>query len=314
MGALGARMVTEMQIVLRPARPEDRARVIEVEAGATPNLQYLPRVFDVFASDPQGEFGVAEVDGTVVACGKFTVVPDGSAWLEALRVMPAYQGLGIGKRFYERFFELARIKGITTMRMYTGLRNVVSKGLAERFGFRLAATYRGVYLPVAGAPVPPWAAPEAAGFRPAPAASRAMPTANSFRLVRDKQRAEDLLMSLKEEWGGFLVMNRTFYEVTPALSAWLTVRDAIYENPATGGFVTLDARLMPEQALHIGVFNGPVEEWLPVAAGKAAAQGAARLQCMFPPTARDVQVALQAQGFMLEPSDCIVMEVRVHSA
>jgi GNAT superfamily N-acetyltransferase len=297
-------MVIEMQIVLRPARPEDRARVIEVEAGATLNLQYLPKVFDMFASDPQGEFGVVEVDGTVVACGKLTVVPDGSAWLEALRVMPAYQGLGIGKRFYERFFELARLKGVTTMRMYTGLRNVVSKGLAERFGFHLAATYRGAYLPVAGAPGPQQTAP-------ATTVSRTMPTAAGFRQVRDAGRATDLLMSLKERWAGFLVMNRTFYEVTPALSAWLAGRGAVYENPATGSFVTLDARFMPEQSLHIGVFNGPVEEWLPLAVEKAAAQGAARLQCMFPPTAEDVQAALQAQRFMLEPSDCIVMEVRI---
>ena len=74
---------------------------------------------------------------------KLTVLPDGSAWLEALRVAPFAQGKGVGKQFYQHFFTVARERGIPSMRMYTGVRNAVSKGLAERFGFRLAATYRG---------------------------------------------------------------------------------------------------------------------------------------------------------------------------
>jgi len=185
--------------------------------------------------------------------------------------------------------------------------------LAERFGFHIAATYRGAYLPVTGVPGPQWtaAAPGPQQTAPATTVSRTVPAAAGFQQVKDAGRAAALLMSLKQKWDGFLVMNRTFYEVTPALGAWLAGRGAVYENPATSSFVTLDARFMPEQALHIGVFNGTVEEWLPLAVEKAAAQRAARLQCMFPPTAQDVQAALQAQGFMLEPSDCIVMEVRI---
>ncbi len=113
-------------IELRRARLEDREKAIWVESKSTPNLSYVPDVFEMFVSDDVGEFSVAEVDGEVVGCGKFTVVPDGSAWLETLRVIPERQGIGVGKRFYERWLEAARRLGVPTMRMYTGVGNVVS--------------------------------------------------------------------------------------------------------------------------------------------------------------------------------------------
>ncbi len=96
-----------MQITLRQATPEDRAAVELVASQATRGLRYLPSVFTEFVTDRFGEFSVAEVEGQVVGCGKFTLLPDGSAWLEALRVMPQYQGQGVGKAFYRRFFEIA---------------------------------------------------------------------------------------------------------------------------------------------------------------------------------------------------------------
>ena len=49
-----------MEIVLRRARPEDREKVIEVESKSTPNLSYVQNVFDMFVSDKNGEFSVAE--------------------------------------------------------------------------------------------------------------------------------------------------------------------------------------------------------------------------------------------------------------
>ncbi len=178
-----------------------------------PGLQYLPRVFDAFVADETGELCVAEIDGAIVGCGKFTLVPDGSAWLETLRVIPAYQGLGVGKRLYERFFELAERTGSPTLRMYTGLSNVVSKGLAERFGFRLAGTYRGAW--------------QACGPAAAPL------TLPAFHQITDPDTATALLMPFHDKWAGFLVMNRTFYALTPALCADLAQKGMVYAEPST---------------------------------------------------------------------------------
>lgn len=175
-------------MILRPVTEADKPALLVVESKSTPNLSYLPAVYGMFLADaPRGEFMLVEEDGAVLGCAKYTLLPDGSAWLETLRVVPEAQGRGLGKRMYERFFELAREQGVPTMRMYTGVDNVVSKGLAGHFGFTLEETFHGFSRPVG--PV-----------RKAPA----------FQAVSDPVQVTDLLMPLRPAWGDFLVMNRTF--------------------------------------------------------------------------------------------------------
>lgn len=277
-------------IVIRRATPADRAAVIAVERKSTPTLQYLPQVFDQFVAEPTGEFMVATIDDEVVACGKFTPLPNGSAWLETLRVIPERQGLGIGKRFYERFFELAAAQGITTMRMYTGTRNAVSKGLAERFGFQPAATFRGMWLacePAAPTPTPP-----------------------AFAQVTDPTLATQLVMPHAATWHGFLVMNRTFYQITPALCADLATKGHIYATADQANVLVLGARFMPEQALHVGLFGGDAAACLAFAQQVGSQQGTGQLSCLLVAVATPLQAQLQEHGFRLEASEFIVMESR----
>lgn len=284
--------MTEATITVRRARRDDLDAINRVEAGSTPSLRYVARVFDDFVSDEIGEFSVAEIDGQVVACGKFSLMPDHSAWLETLRVLPAYQGRGAGKRLYERFFEVARREGVTTMRMYTGVTNLVSKGLAERFGFRLAGTFRGAWLPLEAA----------AG--PAPA----------FTPVTDPARATALLMPHAARWTGFVVMNRTFYALSPVLCADFSRAGRVFEERASGSVVVLGARFMPEQALHLGLYAGDAQACLDFAAHLGVERGAGRVSCLFPPAAADIQAALTGRGFRLESSDFIVMETNAAQA
>ncbi len=281
-----------MSVKVRRAEERDRAAVEQVESQATPRLRYLPHVFDEFAGDEMGEFSVAEVDGEIAGCGKFTVLPDRTAWLEALRVMPSHQGKGVGKAFYERFFELARAKDIKTMRMYTGTKNVVSKGLAERFGFTLAVECRG-----------------SGKVADAPAKHRGA----AFTQVTDTGRAVELLMPYKDRWNGFVVMNRTFYELTPALCEDWARTGKVFEETSSGSVVALGARFMPEQAVHIAVFGGDDDLCLSFAAELAAKRGAKGLQLMFPPSSDELQAVVTRNGFVIDGSDYIVMQVSVSS-
>jgi N-acetylglutamate synthase-like GNAT family acetyltransferase len=277
-----------LDIKIRRAKESDKPAVFEVEAQATKNLQYLPEVWDEFAADEIGEFGVAEMDGEVVGVGKFTVVADGSAWLEALRVLPSKQGTGVGKRFYERFFEIAEKRGITTMRMYTGVKNAASKGLAERYGFHLAGTFRGAWL---------------AGTTPKPV--------SGFARITDPARASDLIMPLRAGWGGFTVMNRTFFEITPALCAYHAKRGEVYAHEDGKTVAVLGARFMPKQALHLAIFGGDTGRCLDLAEAKLAESGAGRISCLYQPTAAGVEETLVARGYRIEASDFIVMEVNI---
>ncbi len=280
-----------MTLKLRKARPEDRQRTFEIEKQATPGLSYLPYVFDQFVTDEQGEFIIAELDGEAVGCGKFTVLPDGSAWLETLRVIPEKQGLGIGKQFYTRFFEIARAQKILAMRMYTNIRNYASKGLAERFGFSIAGTYRGQKR----ACQPNHLRPDPAGFQP----------------VTDPALASGLLLSFQEAWAGFLVMNRTFYAITPALAQYLAQQGMLYHDPITQTTVALGARFMPHQAVHLGVLGGNLTAALAFALYQGMQTGVERLSCFYPPAATEIEAALCAQHFEFESSDFIVMEVKL---
>lgn len=288
------RWCENMQMTIRKATPQDRAAVELVESQATRNLKYLPMVYEEFVSDTKGDFSVTEVDGEVAGCAKFTVLPDGSAWLEALRVMPQHQGKGIGKAFYARFFEVAERKGIKIMRMYTGLKNQVSKGLAERYGFSLAATCRGAWKSV-----------------DAGAVDSAADSVSAFQKVSDPNRAAELLMPLKDKWNGFVVMNRTFYVLTPALCTAWALEGKVYEEHASGSVVALGARFMPEQALHLAAFSGDEASCLAFAKRMAADRKVERVQCMFPPAASDIQETLLAHGFQTDQSDYIVMQVEV---
>jgi len=276
-------------IIVRNARPTDRAAILAVEAKATPGLRYVPAVFDLFMADARGGFLVAEIAGEVVACGKFTVLPDGSAWLETLRVIPERQGLGIGKRFYEHFFTLAAREGVTTMRMYTGTKNLVSKGLAEHFGFRCAERFSAAWHP--GETVDP------------------APNHPAFQAVTDPTEATTLLLAHADAWQQYLVMNRTFYRLTPPLCAALAAAGQVYATPARERVIALGARFMPAEALHIGLFGDNAEGALDFAKALAAARGVPRLTALFSTAANAPQQQLMAAGFQLEPAEFIVMEV-----
>ena len=278
-------MSDRLEIHLRRVKLEDRKKVIEVESKSTPNLSYVPDVWEMFTSDTVGEFSVAEIDGEIVACGKQSVLPDGSAWLETLRVTPERQGLGVGKRFYEHWLKHAEKLGINTLRMYTGLRNVKSKGLAERYGFHLAETFRGASYPCH---------PDKAG--------------GNFQKVTSSERANELLAPLSDMWHGFHVINRTFYKHSPELYAYLVEKEMIYEDLTTCSVITLGARFKPYDALHIGIFGGNMNACLEYSMKLGVERGSNRLNCDFPSSELSIEHDLKAYGFNISPSEFIVME------
>jgi len=278
----------DVDISLRCVEMADRPAIIRIEAEATPNLRYLADVFPLFAGDPDGDFAVAEIEGEAVGCGKFTVMPDGTAWLEALRVRPDYQGLGVGKAFYRRFIETAAEKRIRTMRMYTNASNHASRGLAEHFGFSLAATYRSASAATAN--LPPG------------------PHDTSFAELGDRDEAERLLMPFRDTWEGFCVMNRTFYGITPALCRHWTDRSMVYRDATSGSVIVLGARFLPERALHIALLGGELHAGLAFARERATNMGIGEVQCMWPPGRSGFASLLFASGFEPESRDYIVME------
>ena len=87
-----------------------RKFLARIEAGAVRANHYFSDVVDYYRSTA-GELTVACVDGVPVGMGKLTVLFDGSAWLELLRVHPDFQRKGVGRAIYRRYFEEIRALG-----------------------------------------------------------------------------------------------------------------------------------------------------------------------------------------------------------
>jgi len=283
-------MTDNPNIKLREARQEDYDKVIQVESLSTPNLSYVPNVWDMFLNDEEGDWSVAEIDGEVIGCGKYSLLPDASAWLETLRVVPHRQGLGVGKSFYEYWLDFSREKDVDVMRMYTGVRNVVSRGLAEKYGLRFADRFRGALVRVS---------PEKANVD------------YSFRQVSDSKKATELLMRHSEAWGGWLVMNRTFYKLSPETCTYLTENGMVYEDKESESVIALGARFTQKQGLHIGLFAGDTHACLSFAMNEAVKQGKQKLHCLFPSNRQGIEDRLTGSGFQLESSEFLVMEIRL---
>ncbi|MEM8862375.1 MAG: GNAT family N-acetyltransferase [Chloroflexota bacterium] len=275
------------EVIIRPVEERDRDAIIYVEGQAMPNWRYVERVFDQFMGHDKGEFSLAELDGQVVACAKFTVLPDGSAWVETLRVDSDYQGRGIGKALYNRFFEVAKAQNVSTMRMYTGMQNKVSRGLAEHFGFNLDASFYGATYDLAD--------------------DHFADLAN-FELVSDEKQATDLLMPLGEMWNNFMVMNRTFYKITPELCQYLVQHGRVYADQASDSVIAFGARFMPDVSQHIGMYGGDSAACLNFAKAKGKAVGAQSLSCLFPVKATQIRDDVQSAGFKEFPAGFIVMK------
>jgi len=255
------------------------------------SLLYLDDVWDEFFRDQSGELLVGEHQGKVVAVGKYTLLYDGSAWLETLRVDPAFQGLGIGKAFYTRFLQHAAFQGVSSLAMYTGTANVVSKGLAERFGFRLAAAYRGAIWSAVGQESP--VTPECHGFMPlSPNAATAQ------------------LLPLAASWDGHLVMNRTFYPANSATFAGMAREGKVYVHPPSGSICVLGYRFLPERGLHLALAAGDISLIINFAKAEVLRLGLPRLTVMFPPRHKYLEQQFHAAGFSNESSDFIVMAKR----
>jgi RimJ/RimL family protein N-acetyltransferase len=130
-----------MNLVFRPACPEDKPRVLEITAHTWSDGDYIPEVWDNWLADLKGEFTVAVLDGVVVALAKLTWLGQDQWWIEGLRVAPEWRLKGIGQATNTYQIELARRLGGRVIRYATGIRNEGSHRIAERAGFHVLARF-----------------------------------------------------------------------------------------------------------------------------------------------------------------------------
>lgn len=270
----------------RKATMNDLERMLVIEESAIPGYGYLyeNRHFYFDGVENRGEMILAELDGNPVGMGQYSVLPDGSGWLEILRVEKEHQHMGAGWAIYKRYMELAEETKAPSVAMFTGWKNVASKELAEKNGFHLAAAMTG-YDKVMGE-----GAPDEAILK-------------QFRVVTDPAEAEALINP--QGWGPFMAMNRTFFHYNRPLMEYLCGKGMVYTDGANT--VVVGCRMLKHRGYHVGWFGGDAQTCLRLAEAVTRREGLPKLTIMFPPERADLIECVQGEGYTAS-GELIIME------
>src|SRR5205809_5033100 len=137
MGRLGAADPSSGRggdLQLRPVRPADRERIIEITKDVWEGRDYIPRVFDSWVADAGASFQAAEVEGVVVGVQRLRPYAPGLVWYEGLRVASTHHRRGIATAVLNAAIEESRQHGFREMRLATAEQTAVS--LLEAAGVR----------------------------------------------------------------------------------------------------------------------------------------------------------------------------------
>ncbi|HLZ94325.1 MAG TPA: GNAT family N-acetyltransferase [Candidatus Dormibacteraeota bacterium] len=123
-----------LDLTIRPVRPADRTRVVELTRDVWEGDDYIPRVFDEWLADAGAEFQAVEVDGEVVGVQRVRPYAPGLVWYEGLRVASSHRRRGIARAMLRSAIDEARDQGFKEMRLATGNEDAVP--LFEAAGFK----------------------------------------------------------------------------------------------------------------------------------------------------------------------------------
>jgi GNAT superfamily N-acetyltransferase len=121
------------ELTIRPVRPADRDRILEITKDVWSGRDYVPRVFDRWVGDAGAAFQAAEVEGIVVGVQRLRPYAPGLIWYEGLRVAEEHRRQGIARTMLEAAVAEAREQKFRQMRLAT--RDAPAIALFESAGF-----------------------------------------------------------------------------------------------------------------------------------------------------------------------------------
>jgi GNAT superfamily N-acetyltransferase len=122
-------------LIVRPLRPADRERVLEITADVWEGQDYVPVVLDDWLADPRASFQGAEVDGVLVGIQRLRPIGEGLMLYEGLRVASSHRRQGIARAMLRSAVEETRGLGFRELRLITG--NPHAQRLFESEGFEI---------------------------------------------------------------------------------------------------------------------------------------------------------------------------------
>ncbi len=271
-----------MKFTTRVADINDLESLCDIEKSATPNLIYIEDNAQFFFEETPGEiFVVDNGEGRLVGMGRYSTLPDGSGWLETLRVHKEFQNQGAGKLIYKEYLNYGKAENAPAIRMYTEAYNDASKGLAEIHGFTLAA--------------------ELANFDTE--LNEEIDGEFNFKKVENLEELD--IENIKTKWGKLISLNRTFYEVNEKNLQWFIDEEMVYKDG--DNLLILGARMLKDRGLFIALAMGDLEYIVKSAMIRAKQMGAKKLMAIFPKEQEDYKQLLRDMEFN-EMYNLLVME------
>jgi len=273
-----------MNVWTRAAIDDDRAKFNWIEKGAIKGLAYVDDVWDLFTKFDDGEFTAAFLDDELGGFGKLTNIYGDYGWLEALRVHPDFQSKGLGKAIYVRYMEQMKEMGLSAVGMYTGYKNIISRGLAEKNGLSIKgrfSEYTKSNLNEYG-------------------------NMNNDIYLVEENSGEAILSKYYDNMGNFAVVNRTFYPVGPGMGKAFARNEWLYSDKE-GNVIVVGYRFQPERALHISFMWGDTEKLMKFASNMAIQIGSSSLSAIRPYDDKSQQDLLEGYGFIKGESDLITL-------
>ena len=131
---------------VRPAKPSDKAPLMEFISRIWGGHDYIPRVWDEWMRERGAKTFVIEVDRKPVGMSRVKFLEDGSAWLEGARVHPEYRGAGLASMLGRNSIRFAEKRGRPVVRLVSNSRNVSALRQVAKMGFDEIARMS-VYIP-----------------------------------------------------------------------------------------------------------------------------------------------------------------------
>lgn len=153
-------MIEKLRV--RPARPEDREATLSFCQRTFSWGDYIGDVWEEWLDDPAGPLLVATFNDQVAGVGKLSMISHAEAWLEGLRVNPAFRGHGVAQELYHAAESEARKRGARVARYATPSGNKAIHHLSQRFGYRRVARFIEYTAPGRPGPFPDYLLPEEA--------------------------------------------------------------------------------------------------------------------------------------------------------
>ncbi len=137
---------------LRPATADDAGAVLALSQRVYGDEDEMSASWESRLADPKGAVTIAvSDDGAVVGISHFVRLTEDDAWLEGVRVDPAFRGRGVGTALVQDALAQARTQGAHVLRGSAAEGNAAMRGIFEGSSFTQVGSYVRFVADTAGA-------------------------------------------------------------------------------------------------------------------------------------------------------------------